>query len=322
MLTTLQRLNRNLVIVIPVSMAAGLVFGVLSDPGPLKVFIPAFTFFMVFPMMVTLQYKKAFTKCSWLVQIMAQFTNFLVLPIIGFALGRIFFPDRPFLALGLILAALIPTSGMTVSWTGFARGNIEVAVKIMIFGLITGSVLAPFYIMLLLGARVDVDVLMVLSKVFIIVLLPMAAGFTIRQWLIRCYGQEDFGKRIGPAFPPFSTLGVIAMVFTAIALKAQAIVDRPLLLLEIMVPVILFYILILILGITFGRLFLPRADAVALIYGTSLRNLSISLAIAVNAFGKAGADAALVLAAAFIVQTQVATWSTRFVDRVFGPPVF
>jgi ACR3 family arsenite efflux pump ArsB len=108
------------------------------------------------------------------------------------------------------------------------------------------------------------------------------------------------------------------MVFTAIALKAQAIVDRPLLLLEIMIPVLLFYILTLILSITFGRLFLPRPDAVALIYGTSLRNLSISLAIAVNAFGKAGGDAAMVLAAAFIVQTQVATWSTRFVDRIFG----
>jgi hypothetical protein len=38
----------------------------------------------------------------------------------------------------------------------------------------------------------------------------------------------------------------------------------------------------------------------------------------VNAFGKAGGDAAMVLAAAFIVQTQVATWSTLFVDRIFG----
>lgn len=66
---------------------------------------------------------------------------------------------------------------------------------------------------------------------------------------------------------------------------------------------------------------LPRADAVALIYGTSLRNLSISLAIAVNAFGKTGTGAALVLAAAFIVQTQVATWSTKFIDRIFGSAI-
>ena len=317
MLNLLRILTRNLIIVIPSSMAAGLLFGVVSDPRPLKIFIPAFTFLMVFPMMVTLQYKKAFTKCSWLTQGMAQFTNFVIIPLIGFGLGRVFFPDRPFLALGLLLAALIPTSGMTVAWTGFAKGNVEEAVKIMIFGLTTGSVLAPFYIRFLLGARVDVDVVMVLRKVFLIVLLPMAVGFVTRQVLLRHYGQKKFSEKVGPAFPPLATLGVISMVFTAIALKAQVIVDRPLLLLELLIPVLLFYIVTMFIVVTAGRLFLPRADAIALIYGTSLRNLSISLAIAVNAFGKAGTDAALVLAAAFIVQTQVATWSAKYADRLF-----
>jgi ACR3 family arsenite efflux pump ArsB len=111
------------------------------------------------------------------------------------------------------------------------------------------------------------------------------------------------------------------MVFTAIALRANAIAAKPLVLLQVLVPVTLFYVALLVIGIAVGRVSLPRADAVALLYGTSLRNLSISLAIAVNAFGKAGADAALVLAAAFIVQTQVATWSTKFVDRLFGKPL-
>ena len=318
MLNLLRILTRNFIIVIPVSMAAGLLFGVISDPRPLKVFIPAFTFIMVFPMMVTLQYKKLFTKYSYRTQGMAQSINFVIVPFAGYGLGRIFFPERPFLALGLLLAALIPTSGMTVSWTGFAKGNVEEAVKMMIFGLIAGSLLAPFYIRFLLGAQVDVDVIMVLRKILLIVILPMAAGFVTRQALLIRYGQKKFSERVGPAFPPLSTLGVIGMVFTAIALRAQVIVDRPLLLLEILIPVLLFYGLTLIIGIWAGRLFLPRADAIALIYGTSLRNLSISLAIAVNAFGKAGTDAALVLAAAFIVQTQVAAWSTKFVDRIFG----
>lgn len=317
MLRILQTLNRSLIVVIPLSMAAGLLFGSLVDPTPLRVFIPAFTFIMVFPMMVTLQYKKAFTKCSWMSQGTAQFTNFVILPLLGFGLGRLFFPDRPFLALGLLLAALIPTSGMTVSWTGFAKGNVEVAVKIMIFGLVTGSVLAPFYIKFLLGTSISVDTVMVLQKVSVIVLLPMAAGFVVRQVLLRLYGQKLFAEKVGPAFPPFSSLGVMGMVFTAIALRARLILDRPLLLLEIMVPILLFYGVTLALGILAGRLFLPRTDAIALLYGTSLRNLSISLAIAVNAFGRAGMEAALVLAAAFIVQTQVATWSTSLMNRIF-----
>lgn len=321
MLKLLRTLNKNLIIVIPVSMAAGLAFGMIADARPLKALIPVYTFLMVFPMMVTLQYKKAFTKCSWMAQGTAQFTNFIVLPLIGFLLGRVFFPDRPFLALGLLMIALIPTSGMTVSWTGFAKGNVEVAVKMMIFGLITGSLLAPFYIRFFLGASVDVNVILVLKKVVFIVLFPMIAGFLTRQILLARYGQKDFSQRIGPSFPPFTTLGVIGMVFTAIALRADVIAGRPLLLLEILIPVLIFYFVILVIGVTVGRLVLIREDAIALIYGTSLRNLSISLAIAVNAFGKAGTDAALVLAAAFIVQTQVAAWSTRFVDKLFSPLV-
>ena len=317
MLKFLRFLNKNLVIVIPVTMVLGLVFGLIADARPLKALIPVYTFLMVFPMMVTLQYKKAFTKCSWVAQGTAQVTNFIILPLFGYVLGLLFFPDRPYLTLGLLLMAIIPTSGMTVSWTGFARGNVEVAVKMMIFGLITGSFLAPFYIRLLLGTDVKVDIIMVLKKVFLIVILPMVAGFLTRQVLISRYGQKDFSEKVGPAFPPFTTLGVIGMVFTAIALRADVIAGRPMLLLRILLPVLLFYVFILAAGIAAGRLLLNREDAIALIYGTTLRNLSISLAIAVNAFGRAGTDAALVLAAAFIVQTQVATWSTRFVDRLF-----
>ena len=311
----------NLIIVIPVSMAAGFGFGSFADPSSLKSLIPVFTFLMVFPLMVTLQYKKAFTKCSYFTQGTAQFINFIVVPLMGYGLGHLFFPNQPYKALGLLLAALIPTSGMTVSWTSFAKGNVEVAVKMMIFGLSMGALLTPFYVKFLLGAQVDVNVLMVLKKVLMVVFLPMTAGFTTRQVLLKIYGQAEFMARIRPVFPPLSTLGVIGMVFTAIALRARMISSNPIVLLQVLVPVILFYLAVLIIGVTAGKI-MPRGDAIALLYGTSLRNLSISLAIAVNAFGKAGADAALVLAAAFIVQTQVATWSTKFQDRLFGEPLY
>ncbi len=317
MLKMLNLLTRNLVVVIPVSMAAGYLSGLMADPGPLKALIPAFTFLMVFPMMMTLQYKKAFTRCSWVTQGTGQLLNFLLIPLAGYGIGRVFFPDRPFLALGLLLAAVIPTSGMTVSWTGFAKGNVEVAVKMMIFGLTAGALLSPFYVKVLLGAEVDVDVVMVLKKVLAVVFLPMAAGFFTRQALLRRYGQKAFMETIRPVFPSLSTLGVIGMVFTALALRARMISSDPLVLLRVLVPVILFYLILVGVGIASGRLLRARGDAIALLYGTTLRNLSISLAIAVNAFGKGGTDAALVLAAAFIVQTQVATWSTRFVDRIF-----
>lgn len=49
-----------------------------------------------------------------------------------------------------------------------------------------------------------------------------------------------------------------------------------------------------------------------------MRNLSIALAIAINAFGPQGSSAALVVAMAYIIQVQSAAWYVKFADTLFG----
>jgi len=68
------------------------------------------------------------------------------------------------------------------------------------------------------------------------------------------------------------------------------------------------------------KLFSP-GDGIALVYGTVMRNLSIALAIAINAFGEAGTDAALVIALAYIIQVQSAAWYVKCTDLLFGKRV-
>jgi ACR3 family arsenite efflux pump ArsB len=93
------------------------------------------------------------------------------------------------------------------------------------------------------------------------------------------------------------------------------IVGDPGLLATILVPLVLFYAINFLLATVMGRLFLSRGDAVACVYGTCMRNLSIALGIAIASFGPL---AALVLAAAYIVQVQSAAWYVRFSDTLFG----
>ena len=69
-----------------------------------------------------------------------------------------------------------------------------------------------------------------------------------------------------------------------------------------------------------GKTLFRRGDAIALVYGTVMRNLSIALAIAMGVFGAQGADAALLIALAYIVQVQAAAWYVKLTDRLFGPP--
>ena len=315
----LQKINKNLVTTIPAMMVLGFGYGLSTDPAVLKKFIVPLTFLMVYPMMVTLKVKTVFqggdSKAQWL----SLLINFGIIPFVAIGVGLLFFKDQPFMALGLLLAGLVPTSGMTISWTGFAQGNVATAIKMTVIGLTIGSLATPFYVRYLMGAQIEVSILAVMKQIALIVFLPMILGFVTQQALIKKYGQPDFQKRIGPRFPALSTIGVLGIVFVAMALKAKVIAGAPQVLLTILAPLAVIYTLNYLLSTLVGRRFLLRGDAIALVYGTVMRNLSIALAIAMNAFGEKGSSAALVVALAYIIQVQSAAWYVRLTDKFFCP---
>ena len=317
----LLRLNKNLIYAIPLMLCAGFFAGLIIPHGTvmqLKVMIVPLTFLMVYPMMVTLNIAHLKKGLDLKLQGATQFINFFVIPFVAYGLSRLFFPGEPGLALGLLLAALVPTSGMTISWTGFAGGNMGAAINMTVLGLTLGSLATPIYIRQLLGAEVEVDFIRVMQQIVFIVFLPMAAGYVTRILLLRRYSLPEFKKQIAPRFPALSTLGVLGIVFVAMALKAGTIVANPTIILKILLPLLILYCVNFGISTLVGRSFFIRGDGIALVYGTVMRNLSIALAIAMNSFGTAGSSAALVIALAYIIQVQSAAWYVRFTGRIFG----
>lgn len=314
----LKIVNQNLVTAIPVTMLLGFVASLSLDLSSMKNLITPFTLLMVYPMMVTLNIKKVLSGGDTRAQFFTQLINFGIIPFLAYAAGQIFFQNEPYLQLGLLLAGLVPTSGMTISWTGFAKGNVEAAIKMTVAGLIIGSLLTPLYLQVLLGSSVRLDLTDVVRQIVTIVFLPMLAGYATQQLLVKKYGRPEFQKSWAPKFPLLSTLGVLAIVFIAIAVKAKDIVQSPELLLRIFIPVLLIYFINFLISTIVGKTFLPRPDAIALVYGTVMRNLSIALALAMNTFQNAGTEAALVIAAAYIIQVQSAAWYVRFTDKIFS----
>ena len=240
MWTLLQWLQKNLVWSIPGAMALGLLLGPWLPEPALRALILPLTFLMVYPMMVGVDLRELLRPGGLRLQGVTLAVNFVLLPAIGYALGLLFFPEQPMLRLALLLTALLPTSGMTISWTGMAKGNVPAAVRMTVIGLLAGSLLAPLYLRALLGAVVPVPLLVL--------------------------------------------YGVNFALSTALA-----------------------------------RGLFARGDGIALVYGTVMRNLSIALAIAMGVFGAAGAEAALLIALAYVVQVQAAAWYVRLTPRLFGP---
>jgi len=273
---------------------------------------------MVYPMMVNLNFKSLMNTSGMGVQVITQSINFLIIPFIAFGLGIIFFKDQPYTALGLLLAALLPTSGMTISWTGFAKGNVPAAVKMTVIGLVLGSLLTPFYAMGLMGTAINIPLLSVFKQIAIIVFLPMILGFFTRGYLIKKHGEKEFMATIKQKFPPMSTAGVLGIVFIAMALKSKSIYNAPEVLFGLFIPLLALYGINFLISTVVGKLFLKRGDAIALVYGTVMRNLSIALAIAMAAFKDKGSEIAIIIALAYIIQVQSAAWYNRFTDKFFG----
>lgn len=313
-----RMLQRRLVYVIPLVMIAGFITGLQIDARPLKQLIVPLTFLMVYPMMVNLQIRKVVEGGDVKVQVVTQLLNFLVIPLIAYGMARVVFPDSPYLALGLLLSSLLPTSGMTISWTGMARGNMPAAVKMTVFGLLIGSVLTPVYIKALMGTVIEIPMTQIVKQIVLIVMLPMILGHITQQLLVRRYGMARYQKDIKQLFPPISTLGVLGVVFAALALKAQSIAANPFQLVRLLIPVVALYATNFFISTIVGRLFFKRGDAIALVYGTVMRNLSIALAIAMTAFREHGSEISLIIAMSYIIQVQSAAWYVRFTDKLFG----
>jgi ACR3 family arsenite efflux pump ArsB/CBS domain-containing protein len=314
----LSWLQKNLILSIPLTMLVALFYGYFNEVSYLKNLIIPLTFLMVLPMMITLPIRKVFEGGDMKVQFATQFINFAITPFIAFAIGIYFFPDNKYLALGLLLTGLLPTSGMTISWTGMAKGNMPAAIKMTIFGLLMGSVLTPIYINQLMGASVEIEMIKIVQQIAIIIVIPLILGHLIQRALIASYGMAHYQEKLKKQFPPISTLGVLGIVFVAMALKAKTIFQDPVVLLHIFIPLLILYVSNFILSTVIGKLFFNRGDAIALLYGSVMRNLSIALAIAMTAFGKEGADIALVISLGYVIQVQMGAWVVKFTDQIYG----
>ncbi len=314
----LKLIKKHLIRTIFVSITLGIIVGYNFEVAWLKHLILPLTFALVYPMIVTLDFSSLKQKSNYKLQATTQILNFVVFPLIAYGIGYLFFRDQTYLRLGLLLIGLLPTSGMTISWTVMAKGNINEAIRMVIIGLILGALLSPFYITLFLGAEVDVPIISIISQILIIIFIPLVAAFFTQKFVIKKYGMETFRKKIKPVFPLFSTFFVVIILFVAMSLKAELLVNNPSILLDIIIPIVFFYALAMSISVLTARLLFNRADGIAMVNGTLIRNLSLALAIVLSAFPDAGI-AALLIAISYVLQVQIAAWNVKVTKYLFKP---
>ena len=318
-MNVLKYIQKHLVFFILGGMVSGFLIGLFVNTQPLRVSVNWLSFFLVYPMMVTLNFKSLLARGNVKLQLVTQLVNFGYLPLLAYVFGVVFFPhpEQMSYRLGILLIALLPTSGMTVSWTVMAKGNVQEAIRMIVIGLMLGGLLTPLMINLYLGTTIALSFTQILAQIVMIVFIPMLLGF-LTQWVLKKrYGEATFHQQIKANFPPFSTLSVILLIALVMSLRAPMLARNPGVLIELLVPITLGYGVMLISLHLLGKALFPYADHIAFMNGTMIRSLSVALAIALTVFEDAGVEVSLVIALAYIVQVQMAASYVKWSQKRF-----
>ncbi len=305
--------SRNLVYIIPSTIILGLVVGYFIDTSALKELILPVVVLMIYPTMIGFDMRELANLSEKRLIVVSLFINFVLVPIFAYLLGFIFLIKNPELFAGLAIASLLPTSNMTIAFTMFAKGNVKASIKLTVFSLILGSILAPWYLYFMVGRYVPVDIWLIFKTIGIVVFLPLSMGILTFRYLRKRYTMEEFNIGIKPLLPGISAWGVIFIIFTSISMKSKLILDNHHLLAVAVFIQAVFYLINYVLAVTGFKLSkLNKADGYALIYSTVLRNLAISIGLASTIFGT---QAALMVSLAFLFQPQAAVWFKKLDER-------
>lgn len=305
--------SKNLITVIPIALIIGFFVGLYLDTNRLMFIMPMAMLLMVYPTMIGFKVVEFLNFKHGRLLFVTVFLNFLIIPGLAFALGTIFLKSEPDLFAGLALASLLPTSGMTISWTMLNKGNVPAAVKITALSLVTGSLLTPGYLYLMIGQVMDFDIKLLVAKLVILVFVPMILGNLNYRWIRMKYNQEYFEQKIKPVLPAWSVWGMLIIIFYMVSKEAKILLANPNKIVLALVVLLIFYSVNFIISTFTGRVFFDRTESFTLVYSTVMRNLSIALGLAVSTFGP---TAGLILTLAFVIQVQSAAWYGKIANRL------
>ena len=243
--------------------------------------------------------------------------NYLVAPFLMLGLANLFVSD-PELHTGLVLYGLAPCIAMVIIFTFLAKGNTPMALVFVALNSVAQMLLIPVYARLLIG-NVNFDVWIVAESVVLYLGLPLLAGVLTRMAVVR-RGGEAAMDRLKPILNGISILGLLFTLVVMFALKGDLILRRPQIVIEMAIPMALFFAAMFFMVLVIGaRLRFPYEDAVAVAFSATGRDFEIAIAIAITAFTPTVALATVVGPLIEVPVMLLFVWSaTRMRAGLFG----